>query len=145
VLVVVAIGPDGDAEHWRAEAERLAAENARLEAENTSLRSRVVELEGQVAAMSEKVATLAKLVFDTSSEKKPAEPVGGVTVQPLGGTVHHLRQQGAYRREFRPTSPPPSPQGSRPTSSWRRRTACSGPDSQGSSSGWTSWKLRTSP
>jgi len=77
VLVVVAIGPDGDAKHWRAEAERLAAENARLEAENTSLRSRVVELEGQVAALSEKVATLAKLVFGTSSEKKPAEPAGG--------------------------------------------------------------------
>lgn len=43
-----------------------------------------------------------------------------VTVHPFGGTVHHLRQRRAYRREFRPTSPSPSPQGNRPTPTWRR-------------------------
>lgn len=92
-----------------------------------------------------------QLVFEgpIAGHRVGAEPfckgVVGVTVQPLGETVHHLRQQGAYRREFRPTSPPPSPQGNRPTSNWQRRTTCSGPDSLSSSSGWTSWKLRTSP
>lgn len=75
MLVVVVIRRAIETEHRRAEEQRLTADNARLDAENAALRSPVDELEAQVAALSEKVAMLTKLLFGTSSEKKPAEPV----------------------------------------------------------------------
>ena len=105
MLVVVATGQPIEARRWQAEAERLGVDNARLQAENAALRSRVAELEDQVAALSEKVTTLAKLVFGTSSEKKPVEPVMDKVAEQAGGEQRRRRGQqpgskGHGRRDY---------------------------------------------
>ncbi len=73
------LGGGGGVEFWRAQARRWRGEAERLAAEQVELRAQVADLEGQVGALGERVSVLARMAFETSSEKKkaPGQAPGG--------------------------------------------------------------------